>query len=200
MDTVSSDGQTISTMLFKLRLGDEQAAFNLWERFFHQLLSQCRLRLRRNTKAVADEEDIVLSAMKSFCFGIRRGQFPELSGEENLWRLLMTIVTRKIADNHQHHTRQKRDKDRTQSLTEMDNDSQSSAALMDRELSPQLAAECSEEIERLVGSLEHEDLKSIAVTKMEGFTNSEIAHQFRCSLTSNERKLRTIRSIWEPPQ
>ena len=35
------------------------------------------------------------------------------------------------------------------------------------------------------------------VMKMEGFTNQEIATQFRCSLTSIERKLRTIRLIWE---
>ncbi len=106
----------------------------------------------------------------------------------------MTIVTRKIADNHQHQTRQKRNRDRTQQLADADTE----LSLADRELSPQLAAECSEEIERLVGTLEHEDLKSIAVMKMEGFTNQEIAHHFQCSLTSVERKLRTIRSIWEP--
>ncbi len=50
----------------------------------------------------------------------------------------MTIVTRKIADNHQHQTRQKRNQDRTQLLTDID----ASPALTDRELSPQLAAEC----------------------------------------------------------
>ncbi len=55
-------------MLERLKSGDEQAAFDLWERFFHQLLSQCRLRLRRNANAMVDEEDIALSAMKSFCF------------------------------------------------------------------------------------------------------------------------------------
>ncbi len=39
MDTTESDGTTISVMLLKLKMGDEQAAFELWERFFHQLLS-----------------------------------------------------------------------------------------------------------------------------------------------------------------
>jgi DNA-directed RNA polymerase specialized sigma24 family protein len=200
MDTPGSNGNTIATMLNKLREGDEQAAFDLWERFFHQLLSHCRLRLRPNKKAIRDEEDIVLSAMKSFCFGLRRGQFPDLVGEENLWRLLMTIVMRKIADNHQHQSRRKRDQSRTQSLTDAFVNGDSIASLIDREMSPELAAECSEEVEQLIGSLQHEDLKSIAVMKMEGFTNQEIAHQIRCSLTSIERKLRTIREIWGQSQ
>ena len=197
MEISEAEGQTIATMLLKLREGDEQAAYDLWARFFHQLLSHCRLRLRPNTKSVRDEEDIVLSAMKSFCIGLRRGQFPELKGEESLWRLLLTIVVRKIADSHQYQTRQKRNQNKTQSLAEVDLNSNEIGALVDRELSPQLAAECSEEVERLMYSLEHEDLKTVAVMKMEGFTNQEIATQFRCSLTSIERKLRTIRLIWQ---
>jgi DNA-directed RNA polymerase specialized sigma24 family protein len=196
MDVSGAEGNAISVMLFKLRQGDEQAAFDLWERFFQQLLANCRLRLRPHLKAMADEEDIVLSAMKSFCLGLRNGKFPDLSGEDNLWRLLMTIVMRKIADNHQYQTRQKRNQAITQSLGDITPACEVSPSLMDRELSPDLAAECSDEMERLLGFLEHEDLKNIAIMKMEGFSNREIAHQYRCSLTSVERKLRTIRSIW----
>ena len=49
---------------------------------------------------------------------------------------------------------------------------------------------------RLLDLLENDNLKQAAVLKMEGFTNSEIADQLNCSLSSVERRLRTIRAIW----
>jgi DNA-directed RNA polymerase specialized sigma24 family protein len=54
-----------------------------------------------------------------------------------------------------------------------------------------------EECERLLCSLEDAGLRSVAVWKMEGYTNAEIAAKLDCGLRSVERKLRLIRSTWE---
>ena len=186
-----------AALISKLRNGDEEAARILWDRFFAQLITLTRSRLRTSSRAMSDEEDIVLSAMKSFCIGMRNGRFPELSNRESLWRLLLTITLRKIADKQNYDRRGKRDvtKQQLNSSLEADQDTELNA-FISREPNPETAAECAEQISRLLDALENEDLKKVAIMKMEGYTNMEVANDIRCSLTSIERKLRTIRSIW----
>ena len=181
----------------RLREGDEKAAGLLWDRFFAQLMTLTRVRLQTSSRSMSDEEDIVLSAMKSFCIGIRNGRFTELTNSESLWRLLLTITLRKIANKQNYDKRSKRDIAKLQSNWSKGNENDGLVnSLISRELNPEIAAECAEQIGRLMESLEHEDLKKVAIMKMEGYTNAEIALGVTCSLTSIERKLRTIRSIW----
>ena len=186
-----------TALISKLRNGDEEAARLLWDRFFAQLITLTRSRLQTSSRAMSDEEDIVLSAMKSFCIGMRNGRFPELSSRESLWRLLLTITLRKIADKQNYDRRGKRDVEKQQLNSSPDADQNAEVNLfVSREPNPEIAAECAEQISRLLESLENEDLKKVAIMKMEGYTNIEVANDIRCSLTSIERKLRTIRSIW----
>ncbi|HEY2784002.1 MAG TPA: ECF-type sigma factor [Fimbriiglobus sp.] len=64
------------------------------------------------------------------------------------------------------------------------------------EPSPEFAAQVAEEYERLLGLLDDESLRKVAVWKMEGLTNDEIAERLGCSRRSVARKLETIRIIW----
>ena len=186
-----------TALISKLRNGDEEAARLIWDRFFAQLITLTRSRLQTSSRAMSDEEDIVLSAMKSFCIGMRNGRFPELSNRESLWRLLLTITLRKIADKQNYDRRGKRDVEKQQLNSSPDADQNAEVNLfVSREPNPEIAAECAEQISRLLESLENEDLKKVAIMKMEGYTNIEVANDIQCSLTSIERKLRTIRSIW----
>ena len=186
-----------TALISKLRNGDEEAARLLWDRFFAQLITLTRSRLQTSSRAMSDEEDIVLSAMKSFCIGMRNGRFPELSNRESLWRLLLTITLRKIADKQNYDRRGKRDVEKRHLNSSPDADQKAEVnSFVSREPNPEIAAECAEQISRLLESLENEDLKKVAIMKMEGYTNIEVANDIKCSLTSIERKLRTIRSIW----
>ena len=186
-----------AALISKLRDGDEEAAKLLWDHFFSQLLVLTRGRLQPSSRAMSDEEDIVVSAMKSFCIGLRDGRFPELSNRESLWRLLLTITLRKIADKKNYDRRSKRDISKLQSSSSVGSEQEADVNdFISREPNPEIAAECAEQIGRLLESLEHKDLKKVALMKMEGYTNCEIAQEVGCSLASIERKLRTIRSIW----
>ena len=49
----------------------------------------------------------------------------------------------------------------------------------------------------LLNKLEDETLKAIAVHKMEGYSNKEIAQKLGCVERTIERKLARIRQIWE---
>ena len=66
-----------------------------------------------------------------------------------------------------------------------------------REPDPAFAAEVAEECEKLLATLADSDLRLIAVRKMEGYTNKEIAEELGCSLVTVERRLRLIRLEWE---
>lgn len=64
------------------------------------------------------------------------------------------------------------------------------------EPSPELAALLAEECRLLFDLLPDESLRQVATLRMDGNTDQEIAARLRCGLSTVERKLRTIRSIW----
>ena len=70
------------------------------------------------------------------------------------------------------------------------------AHLVGDEPTPQFAAEVAEQVERLLALLD-EDLRTVAVMKLEGFTNAEVAERFGIVERSVERKLARIRLEWD---
>ena len=64
------------------------------------------------------------------------------------------------------------------------------------EPTPEFAAQVAEEYQRLLDLLGDETLRQVAVWKMEGLTNDEIAERLDCSRRTVARKLETIRIIW----
>jgi DNA-directed RNA polymerase specialized sigma24 family protein len=69
--------------------------------------------------------------------------------------------------------------------------------LVDTEPTPELAAQMAEELCGLFDRLDDWTLVRIAVDKLHGYTNEEIAERLDTSLRSIERKLRLIRTIWK---
>lgn len=193
--------ESITRWIDGIRNGDDDAALQIWDTFFDRLLSIARTRLNASQRTVRDEEDIVLSAFKSFCAGIRQGRFPQLKDREDLWRILFVITARKVADQFAFQRREKRDIRREVSANDAaaTYDLNEGSFFVSNEPSPEFAAECADQLRFLLDQLQHPDLQRIAILKMEGYTNQEIAAQFDRGLTTIERKLRTIREIWSQP-
>jgi DNA-directed RNA polymerase specialized sigma24 family protein len=151
---------------------------------------------------VADEEDVALSAFASFCRGIERGRFPQLTDRNDLWAMLVVITARKVLDLSAQQRRQKRGrgKVRGDSAFQPVEDGECRRGIEDvigREPTPDFAAQVAEEYERLLDMLGDDGLRQIAVWKMEGHTNEEIKARLDCSRVTVERKLRRIRKTWE---
>ena len=64
------------------------------------------------------------------------------------------------------------------------------------EPTPEFAAQVAEEYQRLLSRLGDDDLRKIAVWKMEGYSNKEIADKLGCVPRTVERKLGIIRTLW----
>src|SRR5262245_29051779 len=188
---------SVTGWLAQLQAGDDVAAQPLWERYFHRLVDLARARLRGGPRAAADEEDVALSAFDSFCRGAEHGRFPRLADRHDLWQVLLVLTQRKAIDLIQHEGREKRDWRKNQEPAADSSSSSPHAGLAGREPDPAFAAQVAEECQRLLGVLEDAELRTLAVRKMEGYTNDEIAGLLGCSLATVERRLRLIRKEWE---
>src|SRR5262249_35656574 len=69
--------------------------------------------------------------------------------------------------------------------------------LIGREPDPAFAAEGAGECRRLLGLLGGGPLRSLALWRLEGHTNGEIAQKLEVSVPTVERKLALIRACWQ---
>jgi DNA-directed RNA polymerase specialized sigma24 family protein len=188
-----------------LQDGDEQAAEKLFEHCFPRLLRYARAKLPENLKRALDEEDVALSAFKSFCKGAQAGALGEIQGRDELWRLLACITARKGMAYIRHETRQKRGggKLRGESIFRSpgqpsgDNSGQPGIQnVADARCSPAALAELEDECRHLLDILQDETLQTIALLRMEGYSVEEIAARIGSAKRSVERRLNLIRRIW----
>jgi DNA-directed RNA polymerase specialized sigma24 family protein len=186
--------ESVSRWIHDLKQGDVQAAQRLWDRYFHQLTSLARARMGGMPRKAEDEEDVALSVFDSLFRGAARGRFPKLSDRHNLWALLLVLTARKVCDHVAHERRQKRGGGRAVAFSEVD-ESGALDAVLGRGPSPEVAAILEEESERLLGRLD-DDLRQIALGKMEGYSNRELADRLNCGLRTVERRLELVRRIW----
>ena len=194
---------SVTQWIDRLKAGDPAAAQKLWERYFRRLVGLARMKLRSAPRRAADEEDVALSAFDSFCRGAERGHFSQLHDRLDLWQVLVLLTARKAVDLAQHERRQKRGGGAVLDEAALPGPSNSSApgAALEQiegpEPTPAFAAQVAEEYGRLLERLDSPELRSVAMHKVEGYGNDEIAAQLGCGLRTVERRLRLIRSIWE---
>jgi DNA-directed RNA polymerase specialized sigma24 family protein len=180
----------------------------LWERYFGKLvvLARAKLQRQRHPRGEADEEDAALSAFNSFCVGVAHGKFPQLADREDLWRILMTITVRKAFAQIQRQRRLKRGGGRVVEEAELHGARAGSSfdaapepgleVMAGDEPTPEFAAMVAEEYQRLLDALDDDDLRQVAISRMEGYTCDEIASQLGCARRTVARRLDLIRKTW----
>jgi len=193
------DQGSITIWIGRLKAGDSAAAQPLWENYFDRLVTQARRKLAGNAPVAADEEDVALSAFESFFRRAREGRFPDLDDRDDLWKLLLSITGRKALNLIRNEHREKRGGGHVRQASALvgEGDADAFAAVLGREPTPELAAQLAEECRRLLDGLDDTDLRAVAVAKMEGWTNAEIAGLRGSSIATVERKLNLIRKRWQ---
>ncbi len=199
---MSADGEnSVTQWIGDLRAGNrDEASRRLWERYFTRLARVAQVRLRAVARGPADGEDVALSVFASFFQGVAAGRFPELGNRDDLWRLLVTITARKAHNQRRDEGRQKRGGGRVAgegALAGADPIGDDFLAqVIGDEPTPEFAAMVTDEYRRLFGSLADESLRVVALLKLEGHSNEEIAGSLDCGLRTVERKLEVIRKRW----
>ncbi len=173
---------SITSWFQALQEGERDGVQPLWDRFAQRLIALARRKLGALPRRAADEEDVALSAFDSFCRGVEKGQFADVEDRGALWQLLMMITVRKAIDLRNHEQRQKRGGAEGQRpVNSGAADHAQLESLLSKEPPPELAVLLADECAYLMGLLTDEELRSIAVLKMEGCTDDEIASRLQCA-------------------
>jgi DNA-directed RNA polymerase specialized sigma24 family protein len=107
--------------------------------------------------------------------------------------LLVVLTARKVQDLVKHEMREKRGGGLGNGHQVGDRELE---AVLGHEPSPEFSAMVAENCERLLDLLEPAE-RQIALLRLEGYTNAEIAARLSCALRTVERRLELIRRIWD---
>lgn len=176
MSSDSSHSAQLTLWMQQLRDLDSSAAQRLWEQYAERLVAVARERFGSESEMSGESEAAALSAFESFCAGVQQDRFTRLNDRDNLWRLLVSITARKVAERQQH----------AQEDTPATPDDVP-------EPTPEFAEKVADECEALIDGFEEKALQQITQLKLEGCSNEQIANQLGCTRRSVERKLIRIR-------
>lgn len=184
---------SISQAFQALQAGDDAAVGRLWERYFPRLLGLARKALTGRPQRVADAEDAVQSAFASFIRRAQQGMFGTGLDRDDLWSLLGVIAVRKARRQARREAAAKRGGGRV--LDEAALAGPDDRAGLDA-LADAPAADFDLHCEEMLGQLDDE-LRTVALLRLLGHKNREIADQLGWTERRVERKLARIRLCWE---
>jgi RNA polymerase sigma factor (sigma-70 family) len=154
--------------------------------YFDRLVQLARQRLRNLPGMAGHEEDLALRSFHSVYQRLRDADRPlQPANRDDLWRLLATRTVSRAIDLIRRHRPGEVPGDRDVEQ------------LLAREPTPEEAAEMADECRRLLDLLDQPQLRQIALWKVEGYTNEEIAARLDCVPRTVERKVRRIRLLWK---
>ena len=197
-----SEVDTVTAWLNRLRADDSEAAANLWHRYVGQLIRLARSKLGQSPRRAADEEDVVVSAFDAFFQGVEDGRFSRLDDRDDLWQVLVMLTERKAIKLIRHERAGKRGAGRLRGESALAGPDGSSypnglGQVAANEPTPEFAVQVGEECVQLLNCLDDDVLRQIAVGKLEGYNNAELAERLKLSLRAVERKLSLIRRKWK---
>jgi hypothetical protein len=196
---------SVTQLLGQLRSGDacvrNEAAAAIWKAYCSGLLDLVCQNLDRRLHRRVGAEDVVQRTFKSFFLRQQRGEF-DLADRNDLLRLLVRMTLNKTRTTATRESRERRDyrRDQTAAVGRSDAEEDDRWLLEQAEQgtpTPDEATALAEEVNHRLLQLP-DDLRLIALWKLEGYTNAEIAAlpELNCSVRTVERKLRLIRQAW----
>lgn len=190
---------SVSRWIAALKAGEAEATNCLWKRYKDRLIELARHKFENVDIRIADEDDVAQSVFVTLCRGAAIGRFDDVRNRDDLWWLLLAITKRKAIDLIRRETAQKRGAGRVRSEVTGESGGALGFSLdqmISDEPTPELLVMMEEEHRRLLGLLRDDGLRSIARSRIEGYTVAEIAANLGLSTRSIERKLQLIRNTW----
>lgn len=180
----------VTGWLYDLRAGDDVAAARLWKYLQPRLTELGRRSLQTMKSACYDEDDVAQSAFHALCAAVQNGQYNDLADRSSIWNLAAAIALNKVRTRANYNAALRRGGGMTRMQLNAGPDMPST------DLSSEEQVMMQEECERLISLLHRDEVKAVAMLKIEGYTNEEIATLQGCTRRSVQRRLDIIRSIW----
>lgn len=168
------------TLLAQYGEGDDTAAREIYERYYHRLLGLLRKKMSGRLNELEDSSDLVQSIL---CGVLRKGRDGaiDLSDASSLWPLLAAATLNKLRDRARYWNRQRRDATRAQSLDDIEE-------LARHEASPEDVTMLEETMRQLLDQF-NERRQRILELLLEGHGVSEVAN----AVGTSERTVYTTR-------
>ena len=173
---------SVSHWIQEIKGGNRDAAQDLWERYYRQLVNLARKRFSGSSTRVSDEEDVVSEVFEKFFRFAESGRFPDLSDRDGLWRLLVRMTADKVIDHQRKAARQRRGGGMVRGESVFlsnpnDPEMNAIAQVIGDEPTPEFAAAMTEQVSRMLSMLNEPGLIQLAIGKMQGYDNAELAQQ-----------------------
>lgn len=195
-----SDPNSVTQLMQQLEAGDSVAAIKIWERFIQRLIRLAQRRLQNLPRRSVDEEDVAISAFNAFFQGVKERRFEHLNDREDLWQVLAMLAERKAIGVLRRELADKRGGgvNRGESVFERMIRESSAAHGIEAvaDPSPDIVDGFANGVRDMLEALSDETAQTIALLKLQGLTNKEIAMNVGISLRAVERKLGMIRQKW----
>src|SRR5262245_39537409 len=178
---------SVTRLIPGLQHGEREAVKVLWERYFEPMVRVAGARLRGAPCRAGGAEDVAVAAFLGFCADLQRqGRFPDLSSRHNLLRLLFRFTVCEAADFRARETRRH---------LAVRGDSALGEAGFERHAGQEPSPEGQAQLASLLAKLPEEGLRlrSIALLRLEGLRNDEIAVACKLSRATVERRVAMIR-------
>ncbi len=191
---------SVTRWIERLKDGDQAAADAIWSRYFDRLIPAARRKLGPAARKLCDSDDVVLVAFEGLFRQAAQGKCPNLHDRHDLWCLLLKIAEREAIDQVRAQCREKRGKGKV-----VEESLLGAAHGIDGRLgldglpgdapTPEHVVATMEGCRRLLELLPP-DLADLALLRLQGYTNEEIANRIGRSVATVERRLRLIRTYW----
>ena len=219
------DAEATGSVTYLLRQCEDgeqaaDAAEELFQRYLPDLLRLARKSPIAAVSRVADGSDFVSSACLDLWQNIVNGSLTRCNNRDDLWPLLVSVVTRHAHSHARSEMCQKRGGGRVTSVNPIDADEscdvRSSRSLRQaterRNSHSRIDPPCPVEFDSIVASLSHLEscpmmterieqlqppLSQIAVLRLLNHSNVEIAEHLGISARSVQRKIGVIRLLWQ---
>jgi RNA polymerase sigma factor (sigma-70 family) len=189
---------SVTEWIESLKQGRDLAATRLWDHFLQRLTRLVSDRLRTARRTVSDEEDVIVDTCEACFRALQEGRYPDVRNRDDLWKLLAVIAERKAIDQIR---RSKKGIDGFRIETPFIAASHDSSIcdglqqLPCTDPTPEFAVIFAENFRTLLEKLD-DHLANVALLKMQGYTNQELAERIGRSVPTVERNLRLIRETW----
>jgi RNA polymerase sigma-70 factor, ECF subfamily len=171
--------------------GDENAAREIFERYFERLLALARRRISQRLASRVDPEDVVQSAFRTFFGRYKAGQFT-IQDSEDVCKLLARITVHKTLRQIAFHKAAKRDP--SQEAGQGSDGQQQLMEVLDREPTPEAVNAFVDQLDHFLKQLRPED-RQILEMRMQGYNSLEIAEKLGISDRKIRRLMERVRGL-----
>lgn len=185
--------ESMSNIVGGVKDGNSEAQQRLWDVYFEQIVAIARNRLRRSgERGSFDGEDVALSVFESLFRRAEQGQYPDLQSGGDLWKLLKTMAKNKAINRVRDEKAAKRGGGKVIMSTSQ----------LEVGIEPPKGPPSAEDVDDLANIIDDQlgkldgELQTVALMKLQGFTNREIATEIGRAESTVERRLGVLRSRW----